>query len=81
MSASVMTIQRRTWNGARVLLAALAIAVVVLVSLLIITNNDSGSASTPTRCSLRHRVWRRSPVLINSATPADMVACGTGHPG
>ena len=49
MSASVMTIQRSTWNGARVALAALVIAVVVLVSLLIITNNDSSSASTPTR--------------------------------
>ena len=49
MSAAVMTIQRSTWNGARVALAALVIAVVVLVSLLIITNNDSSSASTPTR--------------------------------
>ena len=49
MSASVMTIQRSTWNGARVALAALVIAVAVLVSLLIITNNDSSSASTPTR--------------------------------
>ncbi len=49
MSAAVMTIQRSTWNGARVALAALVIAVAVLVSLLIITNNDSSSASTPTR--------------------------------
>jgi hypothetical protein len=52
------------------LVAALAIAVAVLVSLLIITNNDSGASSSPTR-SL-------SPV-VHSHDSAD-IACGTGHP-
>lgn len=73
MSAAVMTIQRRTWNGARAMLAALAVAVAVLISLLIITNNDSGASSSPTRSGI--------PVAQPhvSHDSAD-VACGTGHP-
>jgi L-cystine uptake protein TcyP (sodium:dicarboxylate symporter family) len=67
MSAAVMTIQRRTWNGARAVLVALVIAVAVLVSLLLIMNNDS-SASSPTRSV--------TPV---SQSHAD-IACGVGHP-
>ena len=35
MSAAVMTIQRRTWNGTRAALAALVIAVAILAALLI----------------------------------------------
>ena len=69
MSASVMTIQRSTWNGARVALVALVIAVVVLVSLLIITNNDSSSASTRTVVPTQ-----------SSSTPGSDIACGVGHP-
>jgi len=72
MSAAVMTIQRRTWNGARAMLAALVIAVAVLVSLLILTNNDS-SASSPIRSVV--------PVSHSHVghTSAD-IACGVGHP-
>ncbi|HMK10503.1 MAG TPA: hypothetical protein VK461_02920 [Acidimicrobiales bacterium] len=73
MSAAVMTIQRRTWNGARAMLAALVIAVAVLISLLILTNNDSGASSSPTRSVV--------PVSQSHVghTSAD-IACGVGHP-
>ena len=72
MSAAVMTIPRRTWNGARALLAALAIAVAVLISLLVITNNDSGASSSPTRGV--------TPVgQSHVAHDSPDIACGTGH--
>lgn len=71
MSAAVMTIPRRTWNGARALVVTLAIAVAVLVSLLIITNNDgSGASSSPTRSV--------TPVI--HAHDSNDIACGVGHP-
>lgn len=73
MSAAVMTIPRRTWNGARALVVALVIAVAVLVSLLIITNDDSGASSSPTRSV---NPVGQSHVTHDSAD----IACGTGHP-
>jgi len=72
MSAAVMTIQRRTWNGARAALAALVIAVAVLVSLLIVTNNGGSSSSTPTSSV--------SPVGQSQASNDHDIACGVGHP-
>ncbi len=73
MSAAVMTIQRRTWNGARAALAALVIAVAVLVSLLFITNNGSSASSTPTRSV--------APVGQSHVShDAADIACGVGHP-
>jgi len=72
MSAAVMTIQRRTWNRTRAVLAALVIAVAVLVSLLIITNKDS-SASSPTRSV--------APVSQSHVSHVSTdIACGVGHP-
>ena len=70
MSASVMTIQRRHRGtghacGAR----SFVIAVAILVSLLIIANNDGNSASTKTVVPTQ-----------SSSTPGSDIACGVGHP-
>ena len=55
------------------MLAALAVAVAVLISLLIITNNDSGASSSPTRSGI--------PVAqAHVSHDAADIACGTGHP-
>ena len=80
MSAAVMTIPRRTWNGARVLVAALAIAVAVLVSLLIITNNDSGASSSPTREPVVRSFTRTTlpTSRVAPVTPVEQQAGGVG---
>ena len=70
MSAAVMTIQRRTWNGARAVLVALVVAVAILASILIFRDNTS-SASSPTRSV--------TPVSQSQGSSPD-IACGAGHP-
>jgi hypothetical protein len=79
MSAAVMTIQHRTWNGARALLAALAVAVAVLISLLVITNNDGGASSSPTR-SVTPVGGRQAIRSASRCRCAFAPACSTGSP-
>ena len=69
MSAAVMTIQRRTWNGTRAALAALVIAVAILAALLIANVGNDSSASTRTVVPTQ-----------SSSTPGSDIACGVGHP-
>jgi len=69
MSAAVMTIPRRTWNGARAALVALVIAVAILAALLIANVGNDSSAST-----------RNVVPAQSSRTPGSDIACGVGHP-
>jgi len=69
MSAAVMTIPRRTWNGARAALVALVIAVAILAALLIANVGNDSSAST-----------RNVVPAQSSSTPGSDIACGVGHP-
>ena len=71
MSAAVMTIQRRTWNGARAVLVALVIAVAILAALLIANLGNDSSSST------RSVV----PASQSHVSPGSAdIACGVGHP-
>ena len=69
MSAAVMTIQRRTWNGARVgARRPRDRRRRPCVALLIITNNDSVGFDPDRRAD------------ASSSTPGSDIACGVGHP-
>jgi hypothetical protein len=75
MSAAVMTIPRRTWNGARAALVALVIAVAILAALLIANVGNDSSASTRSVVPTQSVVPAQS-----SSTPGSDIACGVGHP-